>query len=191
MSLSTDQQMMRFCCEWFFFYANASMPLRFGIDSPPLPRIPHVFDVARSCDGLSETTPPHLDPIGSDDPPDMGNNLPPSAASANTPTVPPNIDTTVDVINANININVHANADAHANVNDNSNINAKVNINHYQCPLCSTTCVRDGDLSRHMKKHLPPQYDCLVNGCERHGHKAFYRKDKLLDHQRKKHGMPV
>lgn len=164
------------------------MPLRFGIMRPT-----HQRDECDSagCDGLSGTTLPHLDPIGSDDPPDMGNNLPASAASANTPTVPPNIDTTVDVINANINTNVDANADAHVDVNDNSNINANVDTNRYQCPQCSTICVRDGDLNRHMKKHLPPQYHCLVNGCDRHGHKAFYRKDKLLDHQRKKHGMPV
>ncbi|MCJ1271237.1 hypothetical protein MMC22_011137 [Lobaria immixta] len=132
-----------------------------------------------SCDGLAETALPHLDSIGSDESHDLGNNLPPLPASANTTTAPTNTNTTIGVMNANINTHVDANA------------GANINTNRYQCPQCNTTCARDGDLSRHMKKHLPPQYDCLVNGCDRHGHKAFNRRDKLHDHQRKKHRMPL
>lgn len=172
MSLSTDQQMMRFCCGWFFFYANASMPPRFELRWTE--RWTENESKNLRCCAL-----PHLDPIGSDESHDLGNNLPPLPASANTTTAPTNTNTTIGVMNANINTHVDANA------------GANINTNRYQCPQCNTTCARDGDLSRHMKKHLPPQYDCLVNGCDRHGHKAFNRKDKLLDHQRKKHRMPV
>jgi hypothetical protein len=68
-----------------------------------------------------------------------------------------------------------------------------VNTNRFKCdqPSCTTTFTRAGDLSRHMKKHGPPEHACPVDGCNRKGDNAFYRLDKLQDHQRKKHKMSV
>jgi hypothetical protein len=56
---------------------------------------------------------------------------------------------------------------------------------------CTATFARAGDLARHSKKHGIPEYPCLVNNCDRKGNKAFYRPDKLRDHQRMKHKMAV
>ena len=56
---------------------------------------------------------------------------------------------------------------------------------------CAATFARPGDRDRHMGKHSPPQHSCPVNGCDRKGNKAFYRLDKLHDHQRQKHKMTV
>jgi hypothetical protein len=56
---------------------------------------------------------------------------------------------------------------------------------------CSATFARGGDRRRHNKRHLPPQHPCPVDDCDRKGDRAFYRLDKLYDHQRKKHGMAV
>jgi hypothetical protein len=53
---------------------------------------------------------------------------------------------------------------------------------------CGKRFARPGDLARHSKQHDVPQHPCDIPGCNRHGLRAFYRADKLLDHQRKKHG---
>jgi hypothetical protein len=67
------------------------------------------------------------------------------------------------------------------------------NANRFICDQsgCTATFARAGDLTRHSKKHGVPEYPCLVNNCDRKGDKAFYRPDKLHDHQRKKHKMTV
>jgi hypothetical protein len=69
--------------------------------------------------------------------------------------------------------------------------NADTKASPLQCsfPGCATTVSRSFDLSRHMKKHSPPEYPCSVSGCDRKGNRAFYRLDKLRDHQHKQHGM--
>lgn len=56
---------------------------------------------------------------------------------------------------------------------------------------CSKTFRRYGDLTRHFKKHFTclRAFHCSHLGCDRNGEKGFYRKDKLLDHQKKKHGL--
>ncbi|KAL9111727.1 MAG: hypothetical protein Q9187_007880, partial [Circinaria calcarea] len=56
---------------------------------------------------------------------------------------------------------------------------------------CTTTFTRIRDRDRHMGKHSSRQHDCPINGCNRKGDKAFYRLDKLYDHQRQKHKMTV
>jgi hypothetical protein len=68
-----------------------------------------------------------------------------------------------------------------------------INISRFKCdhPDCTKTFARSGDLRRHSKKHGTPEYPCLINGCDRIGDKAFYRSDKLHDHQRKIHQMKV
>lgn len=65
--------------------------------------------------------------------------------------------------------------------------------NRFNCihPGCNASFNRHGDLRRHDRVHGPPGYACSVNGCARRGMNAFYRRDKLLDHQRRKHGMAV
>jgi hypothetical protein len=65
--------------------------------------------------------------------------------------------------------------------------------NRFECDHsgCTATFSRAGDLVRHNKKHGIPEYPCLVNNCDRKGDKAFYRPDKLRDHQRMKHKMAV
>jgi hypothetical protein len=70
---------------------------------------------------------------------------------------------------------------------------ANANTNLYRCDYtgCTTTFVRAGDLLRHTKKHFPGEHPCLVDNCDRKGDKAFYRLDKLRDHQRQKHRMAV
>ncbi|KAF4634496.1 hypothetical protein G7Y89_g3620 [Cudoniella acicularis] len=68
-----------------------------------------------------------------------------------------------------------------------------VNINPHICeyPGCGKEFNRLGDLVRHRQQHGVPQYPCLVHGCNRRGSRAFYRPDKLRDHQRKKHRMAI
>ncbi|KAL9116570.1 MAG: hypothetical protein Q9187_006904 [Circinaria calcarea] len=56
---------------------------------------------------------------------------------------------------------------------------------------CTTTFTRIRDRDRHMGKHSSRQHDCPINDCNRKGDKAFYRLDKLHDHQRQKHKMTV
>ncbi|KAI9738798.1 MAG: hypothetical protein M1834_008305 [Cirrosporium novae-zelandiae] len=59
-----------------------------------------------------------------------------------------------------------------------------------RCSKCPSTFSRKADLLRHMRdKHSGRVYDCWALGCQRNGEKAFGRRDKLLDHQRKVHGM--
>lgn len=65
--------------------------------------------------------------------------------------------------------------------------------NRFQCthPSCDADFHRVGDLRRHQRAHGAPAYPCTVNGCVRRGSNAFHRRDKLLDHMRKKHGLAV
>jgi hypothetical protein len=70
---------------------------------------------------------------------------------------------------------------------------SSVNTNPHTCdyPGCGNIFNRPGDLVRHKQQHGVPQHPCLVHGCTRRGSRAFYRADKLRDHQRKKHRMAV
>ncbi|CZR60527.1 uncharacterized protein PAC_10423 [Phialocephala subalpina] len=58
-------------------------------------------------------------------------------------------------------------------------------------PNCNANFNRIGDLRRHDRVHGPPAHPCTIAGCTRRGGNAFYRRDKLLNHLRKKHGMAV
>jgi hypothetical protein len=70
---------------------------------------------------------------------------------------------------------------------------ANAQTNRFVCDHsgCTATFARAGDFARHSKKHGIPEYPCIVNNCDRKGDKAFYRPDKLRDHQRMKHKMAV
>ena len=61
------------------------------------------------------------------------------------------------------------------------------------CPHCEKTFSREADMERHAKKHLPEAktFQCFVEGCRYNGEKGFYRRDKLMAHQRAKHGLLV
>ncbi|KAI9741059.1 MAG: hypothetical protein M1834_002772 [Cirrosporium novae-zelandiae] len=65
--------------------------------------------------------------------------------------------------------------------------------NSLNCPNCDQTFTRPADLSRHSGIHDPSRrvFSCLISGCPHTGSRAFYRRDKLLDHQRKKHNLWV
>ncbi|PQE23633.1 hypothetical protein CJF31_00006301 [Rutstroemia sp. NJR-2017a BVV2] len=67
------------------------------------------------------------------------------------------------------------------------------NTNAHTCNFtgCGKVFTRPGDLARHRKHHGVPQHPCLIDGCNRRLSKAFYRADKLRDHQRKKHRMAI
>ena len=70
---------------------------------------------------------------------------------------------------------------------------SNVNTNPHTCnyPGCGKIFARPGDLVRHRQQHGVPLHPCLVHGCNRRGSRAFYRADKLRDHQRKKHRMAI
>jgi hypothetical protein len=59
------------------------------------------------------------------------------------------------------------------------------------CRLCSSTFKRKGDLGRHWKKHLPEQanFHCRHPHCDRNGRNGFYRRDKLIAHQKQVHDL--
>jgi hypothetical protein len=59
------------------------------------------------------------------------------------------------------------------------------------CRLCSSTFKRKGDLRRHSKKHFPEQagFHCRHPHCERNGRNGFYRRDKLIAHQKQVHNL--
>ena len=60
----------------------------------------------------------------------------------------------------------------------------------YVCPLCSKTCKRKNDMIRHMNQHGPPLFWCHVEGCKRQeGENGFRRRDKWLEHLKKRHGI--
>lgn len=63
-------------------------------------------------------------------------------------------------------------------------------VKNHQCDFCSTSFVRAGDRDRHRRTHFPENrlHHCHENGCSRNGANAFFRRDKLRDHQRKVHG---
>jgi hypothetical protein len=52
---------------------------------------------------------------------------------------------------------------------------------------CNKTFGRAGDWRRHMGKHAPPKFNCIIIGCD----KTFYRKDKLKAHVRQGHKMDL
>ena len=59
---------------------------------------------------------------------------------------------------------------------------------HCEFPGCNKTFRRKGDCRRHMRKHNPVRaYSCVVDAC---GMK-FYRLDKLRDHARDGHNIPL
>ena len=83
-----------------------------------------------------------------------------------------------------------------------SSMNANNNNNHsiasapalspdrgFKCtfPGCKCICVRSKDLDRHIRKHQSGLvlFDCLEPGCDRQGTKGFYRRDKLIEHQKR------
>ncbi|CZR64508.1 uncharacterized protein PAC_14406 [Phialocephala subalpina] len=70
---------------------------------------------------------------------------------------------------------------------------SNVNTNAHTCGYagCGKIFARRGDLVRHGQQHGVPQHPCLIHGCNRRGIWAFYRADKLRDHQRKKHGIAI
>lgn len=70
---------------------------------------------------------------------------------------------------------------------------SSVNANTHTCDYsgCGHIFSRIGDFVRHRKQHGVPQHPCPVHGCNRRGSRAFYRADKLRDHQRKKHRMTI
>ncbi|KAF8846736.1 hypothetical protein BDZ45DRAFT_755682 [Acephala macrosclerotiorum] len=61
---------------------------------------------------------------------------------------------------------------------------------HHSCNHCNSAFKRLSDRNRHAKVHFPGQrtFHCTHLGCERKGRKAFYRKDKLKDHEKQAHG---
>jgi hypothetical protein len=60
----------------------------------------------------------------------------------------------------------------------------------HPCNRCSRAFGRAGDLRRHYMVHFPGlrTFHCRVEGCNRNGHRGFYRRDKFRDHQRPAHG---
>jgi hypothetical protein len=70
---------------------------------------------------------------------------------------------------------------------------SNVNTNPHTCnyPGCGKMFARPSDIVRHRQQHGVPQHPCPVHGCNRRGSRAFYRTDKLRDHQRKKHRMAI
>jgi hypothetical protein len=70
-----------------------------------------------------------------------------------------------------------------------SNVNTSTHTCDY--PGCGHIFGRMGDFVRHRKQHGIPQFPCPIHGCNRRGSRAFYRADKLRDHQRKKHRMTI
>ncbi|KAE8451710.1 hypothetical protein EG329_003167 [Mollisiaceae sp. DMI_Dod_QoI] len=61
--------------------------------------------------------------------------------------------------------------------------------NHF-CNHCNKAFERSSDLNRHAKVHFSGQriFPCTHLGCRRKEAKAFYRKDKLKDHEKQVHG---
>lgn len=59
------------------------------------------------------------------------------------------------------------------------------------CSYCHLKFTRSSDLKRHKGRHFPEQwgFHCKQSGCERKGQKGFYRRDKLIAHERQVHGM--
>ena len=79
------------------------------------------------------------------------------------------------------------------NVGSSSASSPANNGSRVDCPFqgCGKSFTRKGDLSRHAKKHDPEArtFHCYVQGCGFNGDRGFYRRDKLMDHERKAHGM--
>ena len=62
-------------------------------------------------------------------------------------------------------------------------------IARHVCAICNQTFGRASDLNRHAAKHdsNARRYDCLIGNCMYRGSEGFYRRDKLLAHQRAVH----
>lgn len=73
----------------------------------------------------------------------------------------------------------------------NANTNPRQNDPNKTCPTCNRTFTRPSDLARHSLIHQPHvrKYECWAPGCKYNGEQGFVRKDKLVDHQRARHGM--
>jgi hypothetical protein len=52
---------------------------------------------------------------------------------------------------------------------------------------CKRSFKRKGDLTKHKKKHDPPEHHCPYDLCSRAFPKGFHLKDKLVDHLVAKH----
>ncbi|KAA6411278.1 MAG: hypothetical protein FRX48_04558 [Lasallia pustulata] len=64
----------------------------------------------------------------------------------------------------------------------------------FVCPVCpQAKCACIDDLRRHMRKHVPGArpYECPELACSYKGELGFYRKDKLTDHLRNRHGRNI
>jgi uncharacterized Zn-finger protein len=61
----------------------------------------------------------------------------------------------------------------------------------HPCNVCPRAFNRKSDLRRHFKRHFSSQavFDCNVTGCDRNGGNGFYRRDKLADHLKQRHGL--
>ncbi|KAL9118152.1 MAG: hypothetical protein Q9187_005307 [Circinaria calcarea] len=74
-----------------------------------------------------------------------------------------------------------------------ASIATKASNDRFAClhPGCVRSSSRSSDLQRHMRKHdtSTKLFNCNVKGCKYNGAKGFYRRDKLVSHQRKRHGM--
>jgi len=95
---------------------------------------------------------------------------------------------------------IHANFkanDTHPSQNNNISLNdaviksATFNSKHH-CLWkdgCDKSFKRISDLERHWQSvHLLERYHCIFNGCDDNGGQGFSRRDKLTEHERKKHG---
>ena len=63
-------------------------------------------------------------------------------------------------------------------------------VARHVCAICNKTFGRASDLNRHAAKHdtNARRHDCLIGSCRYRGSEGFYRRDKLLAHQRAVHG---
>lgn len=63
-------------------------------------------------------------------------------------------------------------------------------VAEHACPFCHKTFGRLADMNRHAATHVTTakRHECLIGNCEHRGSQGFYRRDKLLTHQRTVHG---
>ena len=68
------------------------------------------------------------------------------------------------------------------------------NGGRFKCPVCPKAIFGlVDDFRRHLRKHVPGvrPYECPELGCSYKGELGFYRKDKLTDHLRNRHGRHI